>query len=142
MGELQHKLLEALFTLNSDEDSISEGSWYLLPDRTVRILEKYKSSSHPGFIPDGGLVDPYGIVYVWLRSTSLTGEMPEWLIHGSHFHDRTLKCPLDQVGLVGVANPRKIGAYNFRNLTPKCRENDKVWLNSFYACREQCRSLK
>ncbi len=71
MGELQHKLLEALFTLNSDEDSISEGSWYLLPDRTVRILEKYKSSSHPGFIPDGGLVDPYGIVYVWLRSLEI-----------------------------------------------------------------------
>lgn len=142
MGELQHKLLEALFTLNSDEDSISEGSWYLLPDRTVRILEKYKSSSHPGFIPDGGLVDPYGIVYVWLRSTTLTGEMPEWLIHGAHFHDRKLKCPLNKVGSVGVANPRRIGAYNFRNLIPKCRENDKVWLNSFYACREQCRSFK
>ena len=133
MGELQHKLLEALFTLNSDEDSIPEGSWYLLPDRTVRILEKYKSSSHPGFIPDGGLVDPYGIVYVWLRSTTLNGEMPEWLIHASHFHDKSSKCPLNKVGIVGIANPRRIGAYNFKNLAPKCRENDKIWLNSFYA---------
>jgi len=142
MGELQHKLLEALFSLNSDEESISDGSWYLVPDLSVRILEKYKSSSHPGFIPNGGRVDPYGIVYVWLRSTSLTGEMPEWLIHGPHFHARNLNCPLDQVGLVGVANPRRVGAYNFRNLTPKCRETDKVWLNSFYACREKCRSSK
>jgi hypothetical protein len=142
MGELQHKLLEAMFKLNSDEESISDGSWYLIPDQSLRILEKYESSSHPGFIPDGGLVDPYGIVYVWLRSTSLTGDMPEWLIHGSHFHDRTLKCPLDQVGIVGVANPRRLGAHNFRNLTPKCRETDKVWLNSFYACREKCRRNK
>lgn len=142
MGELQYKLLEALFVLNSSDDSITNGSWYLVPDRTTRILEKYNSSSHPGFIPDGGIVDSYGIVYVWLRSTTLTGEMPEWLIHGSHFHDRTLRCPLNQVGVVGVANPRRIGAYNFRNLSPKCRENDKVWLNSFYACREQCRSHK
>jgi hypothetical protein len=142
VGELQYKLLEALFVLDSSDDSIANGSWYLVPDRTTRILEKYNSSSHPGFIPDGGIADPYGIVYVWLRSTTLTGEMPEWLIHGSHFHDRTLRCPLDQVGVVGVANPRKIGAYNFRNLSPKCRENDKVWLNSFYACLEKCRSHK
>ena len=65
MGELQHKLLEALFTLNCDEESIAEGEWFLIPDNSTRILEKYESSAHPGFIPDGGLTDPYGIVYVW-----------------------------------------------------------------------------
>ena len=142
MGELQHKLLEALFTLNCDEDSIAEGEWFLIPDNSTRIQEKYQSSAHPGFIPDGGLTDPYGIVYVWIRSTTITGEMPEWLSHSAHFHDRSSKCPLNRNGSVGVAIPRKIGAYNFRNLTASCRETEKIWLNSFYACREQCRGTK
>ena len=142
MGELQHKLLEALFTLNCDEESIAEGEWFLIPDNSTRILEKYESSAHPGFIPDGGLTDPYGIVSVWIRSTTLTGEMPEWLSHSAHFHDRSSKCPLNRNGSVGVAIPRKIGAYNFRNLTAKCRETEKIWLNSFYACREQCRGAR
>ena len=71
MGELQHKLLEALFPLTSAVDSIAEGDWFLIPDNSTRILEKYDSSAHPGFIPDGGLVDPFGIVAVWIRSASL-----------------------------------------------------------------------
>lgn len=142
MGELQHKLLEALFPLTSTVDSIAEGDWFLIPDNSTRILEKYDSSAHPVFIPDGGLVDPFGIVYVWIRSSSLSGEMPEWLIHGAHFHDRTTDCPLNLNGSVGIAIPRKVGAYNFRNLKPKCHETDKIWLNSFYACRNECRAIK
>lgn len=142
MGEIQHKLLEALFPLIQDSNSILEGDWFLLPDSTSRILEKYSSSSHPGFIPDGGLLDPFGIVYVWIRSSTLNGEIPEWLSHDQHFHDRSSGCPISKKGYVGVANPRRIGAYNFRNLKPRCRETDKVWLNSFYKCREECRAKK
>lgn len=142
MSELQHKLLAALFPLTSNVDSIAEGDWFLIPDISSRILEKYDSSAHPGFIPDGGLMDPFGIVHVWIRSTSLSGEMPEWLIHNAHFHDRTSACPLNRNGAVGIANPRKVGAYNFRNLKPKCHETDKIWLNSFYACRNECRASK
>ena len=142
MGDLQYKLLEALFPLTSPVDSIKEGDWFLIPDNSTRILEKYDSSAHPGFIPDGGLVDPFGIVLVWIRSASLSGEMPEWLIHGAHYHDRTTECPLNRNGSVGIAIPRKVGAYNFRNLKPKCHETDKIWLNSFYACRNECRASK
>lgn len=142
MSELQHQLLAALFPLTSTVDSIAEGDWFLIPDNSTRILEKYDSSAHPGFIPDGGLVDPFGIVQVWIRSASLSGEMPEWLIHSAHFHDRTSECPLNRIGSVGIANPRKVGAYNFRNLKPKCHETDKIWLNSFYACRNECRVSK
>ena len=139
MGELQSKLLEALFTLTSSDQSITVGDWYLVPDNSARILEKYNSSAHPGFIPDGGLTNPYGVVSVWIRSATVTGEMPYWLNHSAHFHGRTSRCPITRDGVVGVARPRKIGAYNFRNLSSKCRETDKIWLNSFYSCREQCR---
>ena len=142
MGDLQRKLLEALFPLTSDINSIAEGDWFLVPDNSIRILEKYNSSAHPGFIPDGGLIDPFGIVDVWIRSTSLTGEMPEWLVHGAHLHERTTECPLNRNGTVGIAIPRKVGAYNFRKLKPACRETDKIWLNSFYACRDKCRASK
>jgi hypothetical protein len=142
VGELQRKLLEALFPLASEVDSIAEGDWFLVPDNSMRILEKYNSSAHPGFIPDGGLIDPFGVVDVWIRSTSLTGEMPEWLVHGAHSHERTTECPLNRNGSVGIAIPRKVGAYNFRKLKPTCRETDKIWLNSFYACRDKCRASK
>ena len=142
MGELQFKLLEALFPLTTDVDSIAEGEWFLIPDNSTRILEKYDSSVHPVFIPDGGLVDPFGLVDVWIRSASLTGEMPKWLIHGAHIHDKVTECPLKRNGTVGISTPRKVGAYNFRNLKPKCHEVDKVWLNSFYACRDECRANK
>ncbi len=142
MAELQHKLLEALFPLNCDGDSISEGEWFLIPDSSTRIQEKYKWSAHPGFIPDGGLMDPHGVVYVWIRSTTASGEMPEWLPHSPHFHNRGSQCPINKIGHVGIATPQRIGAYNFRKRTALCRERDKVWLNSFYACREQCRNAK
>jgi hypothetical protein len=142
VGELQFKLLEALFPLTTDVDSIAEGEWFLIPDNSTRILEKYDSSVHPVFIPDGGLVDPFGLVDVWIRSASLTGEMPKWLIHGAHIHDKVAECPLKRNGTVGISTPRKVGAYNFRNLKPKCHEVDKVWLNSFYACRDECRANK
>ena len=77
MGELQSKLLEALFTLTSSDQSITEGDWYLVPDNSARILEKYSSSAHPGFIPDGGLTNPYGVVGSYVRDLmnfKLTGE--------------------------------------------------------------------
>lgn len=142
MDDMQYKVLEALFPLKCDEDSIAEGDWFLIPDNSTRILEKYKSSMHPGFIPNGGLTDPNGYVHVWIRSTSLTGEIPKWLPHSAHFHDRTSNCPLNQNGSVGVAIPRRIGAYNFKKLKPNCHETDKVWLNSFYVCREKCQASK
>ena len=142
MGELQHKVLAALFPLIIDADSILEGDWFLIPDNSTGIREKYELSVHPVFIPDGGVQNPYGLVDVWIRSASMTGEMPEWLLHRAHFHDRNSNCPLKLDASIAIAKPKRIGGYNFRRIEPICHENDKVWLNSFYSCREKCRTNK
>ena len=135
-------LLISMMALMVSPSNASSG-----PEVTLSISERLDNgqlvlATYSGFIPDGGLTDPYGIVSVWIRSTTLSGEMPDWLPHGAHFHDRSSKCPLNRNGSVGVAYPRKIGAYNFRNLTASCRETEKIWLNSFYSCREKCQSKK
>jgi hypothetical protein len=142
VGELQHKVLEALFPLIIDPVSILEGDWFLIPDKSTGIREKYELSAHPVFIPDGGVQNPYGLVDVWIRSASMTGEMPDWLLHRAHFHDRNSNCPLKLDGAIGIAKPKRIGGYNFRRIERICHESDKVWLNSFYSCREMCQRNK
>jgi hypothetical protein len=137
--EFQDKLLEALLALDSKEPARDEGDWYLIPDNSTRIKEKYSSSSHPVFILKEEKFGASGYVEVWIRSTTTFGEMPYWLNHNSHFHDRTSKCILDKDGWVGVGFPRKIGAYNLKNLVSTCHEKDQIWLRSFHWCRSECR---
>jgi hypothetical protein len=142
MREFQNKLLEALLSLESSELPSDEGDWYLISDSATRIKEKYRESSHPGFILTGDRTSTSGYVEVWIRSTTTFGEMPQWLNHNSHFHDRTTKCSLDKDGWVGVGFPRKIGAYNLRNLVSTCHETDQIWLRSFHRCLSECRGKK
>ncbi len=139
MREFQNKLLEAMLSLESSDIPTEQGDWYLISDSATRIKEKYKSSSHPGFILKGTKFENSGYVEVWIRSTSTFGEMPEWLNHNAHFHDRTSRCKLDKDGWVGVGFPRKIGAYNLRNLISTCQESDQIWLKSFHRCLSECR---
>ncbi len=139
MREFQNKLLEALLSLDTNESQFAVGDWYLIPDYSSRIKEKYRSSSHPGFVIESDRINSSGYVEVWIRSTTTSGEMPKWLNHNSHFHDKTSKCILDKDGWVGVGFPRKVGAYNFRTLVSTCRESDEIWLRSFHRCLAQCR---
>lgn len=142
MREFQNKLLEALLSLESSELPSYEGDWYLISDSSTRIREKYKESSHPGLVLTANRVSTSGYVEVWIRSASTFGEMPQWLNHNAHFHDRTNKCNLNKDGWVGVGFPRKIGAYNLRNLVSTCRETDQIWLRSFHKCLSECRGKK
>ena len=139
MREFQNKLLEAMLSLESADFPTEQGDWYLISDSSTRIKEKYRSSSHPGFILQGAKFGISGYVEVWIRSTTTYGEMPQWLNHNSHFHDRTSRCNLDKDGWVGVGFPRKIGAYNIRDLISTCHESDQIWLRSFHKCLAECR---
>jgi hypothetical protein len=133
MKELQLKLLTALFS--DIETSLDEtsGEWFLIPDYILRIPEKYRDSTHPCYVHNESKLAAYGLVKVYIRSTTTSDAVPpEYIHHERHLHGAG--CPLSKDGIVSVVRPARIGAANFRQLAPKCTESDLEWQHFLYAC--------
>jgi len=133
MREIQRKFLSALLDDSESQTAKTDGNWFLIPDRTLRISEKYRNSAHPCFVQTENLLSPYGIVRVFVRSTSTSqASPPEFLHHTAH--PRHHSCSLKLDGVVSVGRSIRVGALNFQGITPQCDEKDEEWRKYLCAC--------
>jgi hypothetical protein len=133
MREMQLKFLEAMLKDLDPTPDETAGDWFLISDVILNIPEKYPKSTHPCFVRVESRLSPYGLVKVFIRSASVNEVAPpEYLHHQPHSHFHS--CPLKKEGVVSLIRPARIGAANFRFITPKCTELDEDWRRYFFAC--------
>ena len=118
----------------------SNGFWYLVPDNLTNI-KGHDFMPHPCFLRNSSDLK-FGFVFLWIRSASGVGEIPNFISHLAHSHDRGSKCPLNKDAVLNVGKPRKVPSRYIMNLSHSCIETNQSWLKAFARCLDQLEETK
>ena len=115
------------------EENQSPGVWLRLPDSVTRISKSQSDEYHPCVV--FSLRNrKQGFIEVWIRSTSISGELPRVITHEAHPHAKTLNCPLKQQAKIDVKSLKRIPKIILERYPPICIEKDLAWLRTFQRC--------
>lgn len=112
------------------DDEQKAGLWYQIPNQITRISDRNLTSTHPCILFDTSSLTA-GYAEIWIRSSTLEGDFPEFVFHKSHIHSRSGNCPLDRDGHIGVKLYKRVPAVYITRMSPKCTESDQDWLKTF-----------
>ncbi len=115
------------------DDEQKAGLWYQIPNQITRISDRNLTSTHPCILFDTSSLTT-GYAEIWIRSSTLEGDFPEFVFHKSHIHSRSGNCPLDRDGHIGVKLYKRVPAVYITRMSPKCTESDQDWLKTFEKC--------
>ena len=133
MGNFLEQLCELVVGSIQVEEEQKAGLWYQIPNQITRISDRNLSSTHPCILFDTSSLTA-GYAEIWIRSSTLDGEFPEYIFHKSHIHSRSGNCPLDRDGHIGVKLFKRVPALYITRMSPKCKEVDQDWLKTFEKC--------
>ena len=133
MSNFLEQLCELVVGSIQVEEDQKAGLWYQLPNQITRISDRNLSSTHPCILFDTSSLTT-GYAEIWIRSSTLDGEFPEYIFHKSHIHSRSGNCPLDRDGHIGVKLFKRVPAIYITRISPKCKEVDQDWLKTFEKC--------
>ena len=111
------------------DDEQKAGLWYQIPNQITRISDRNLTSTHPCILFDTSSLTA-GYAEIWIRSSTLEGDFPEFVFHKSHIHSRSGNCPLDRDGHIGVKLYKRVPAIYITRMSPKCKESDQDWLKT------------
>jgi hypothetical protein len=114
--------------------------WYLVADNLTNIKGQ-DFVPHPCLLRNAADLK-FGYVFLWIRSASGAGEIPIFIPHLAHTHDRGSRCPLTKDAVINVLRPRKVPSRYIMNLKHCCVESDQSWLKAFARCHEQIVEMK
>ena len=109
--------------------------WYMVPDNLTNIKGQ-DFAPHPCLLRNSADLK-FGFAYVWIRSASGAGDIPAFISHLAHNHDRGSKCPLNKDAVINVARPRKVPSRYIMNLRHSCIESNQSWLKAFARCVQE-----
>jgi len=109
------------------------GLWYQIPNQMTRISDRNLNSTHPCILFETSTLTA-GYAEIWIRSSTLDGDFPEYVFHKSHIHSRSGVCPLDRDGHIGIKLFKRIPAIYITRISPRCKEVDQDWLKTFEKC--------
>lgn len=115
------------------EDQQSAGLWYQIPNKVTGISDRDMNSTHPCILFDPSTLST-GYAEIWIRSSTIFGEFPQFVFHKKHNHGHPGYCPLDRDAHVSVKLFKRIPAVYLTRLNPKCKEIDQEWLKTFEKC--------
>lgn len=140
MADFLDQLVALALGQSKEISNQPSGFWYLVPDNLTNI-KGHDFMPHPCFLRNSSDLK-FGFVMLWIRSASGVGEIPNFISHLAHDHDRGSKCPLNKDAVINVAKPRKVPSRYILNLKNSCVETNQSWLKAFTRCLEQLESTK
>jgi len=133
MSTLLEQLCDLVLGSISVEDKHRVGLWYQLPNQITGISDRNYSATHPCILFNTSSLSS-GYAEVWVRSSSLDGDFPEFIPHKKHEHGHPGYCPLDRDAQISVKHFKRVPATYLTRISPKCKEIDQDWLRTFEKC--------
>ena len=140
MGDFLDKLVAHALGQSTDIGPQQNALWYLVADNLTNIKGQ-DFVPHPCLLRNAADLK-FGYVFLWVRSASGSGEIPIFIPHLAHTHDRGSRCPLTKDAVINVLRPRKVPSRYIMNLKHCCVESDQSWLKAFARCHEQISEMK
>ena len=137
MNPAYEKLAELLmenFTLAQKQPS---GVWLRIPDNISGASRRSSTDFHPCLVFSIH-TRQHGFIELWVRSTSIDGTLPRYILHDAHLHSNSSVCPLNRRAVLDVKSVKRIPKRVLERYAPQCVENDQTWLRLFERC---CLSL-
>lgn len=140
MDDFLDKLVGLALGQSTDIGPQPNAIWYLVADNLTNIKGQ-DFAPHPCLLRNAGDLK-FGFVFLWIRSASGSGDIPNFIPHLAHEHDRGSRCPLTKDAVINVARPRKVPSRYLVNLRHSCVETNQSWLKAFARCHEQISEMK
>jgi hypothetical protein len=135
MDDFLDKLVALALGQSEDIGPQPNAIWYMVSDNLTNIKGQ-DFMTHPCLLRNAGELKS-GFVFLWIRSASGVGEIPNFIPHLAHTHDKGSRCPLTKDAVINVVRPRKVPSRYIMNLKHSCVEKDQGWLKAFARCHEQ-----
>ena len=132
-SDLLEQLCRVTLGQESSGEMTPEVAWYLISDAISNIKARSFQDSHPALVIEQSNLK-FGFVNVWIRTTSGSGFIPQWIPHASHSQSNAHQCPLNRDAYINVEKSRRIPATHILRTRPCCTMEDISWLRSFEMC--------
>ena len=137
IGNFMNPAYEAIAQLLTGAIEVGEnqppGVWLRLPDSVTRISGNKQDQYHP-CLAFSLQNRRHGFIEIWIRSTSISGEIPRVITHEPHQHHSSSNCPLTQLAYIDVKSLKRIPKVILERYPPRCVEKDLIWLRTFQRC--------
>lgn len=132
MQDLLEQLCDITLGKSTIEEPTKPGSWYKITDDVTRIKQRSPQTIHPCLVLDISTLK-YGYVDLWVRTTSVAGDFPEFIPHRAHEHGTGKTCGINVDANICVKSVKRIPSIKFGSPKPICSEDIK-WVGFFDRC--------